>query len=104
MSKRLEIVLRKALEHINRRRKTVRLPVDLAGKNGEFPQPNASLKERIEQIKFLTGYLSDIRRANEDKVVATVMKVLREKRKKSNRTDWFRKHYTDDDAFPAVQR
>jgi hypothetical protein len=98
----LELFLRAAVEKAKKRRKQIRLPVDLAGKNGEFPQPNASLKERIEQIRFLTGYLSDIRRANEDKVVATVMRVLRENRKKSKRTDWFRKHYTGDDPFPVV--
>lgn len=72
------------MEHIKKRRKKIRLPVDLAGKNGEFPEPNAPLKERVEQIKFLRGYLNDISRGTANKVVNTAMKVLQERRIKNN--------------------
>lgn len=91
MSKAGELFLRKALESAKKHRKQIKLPVDLT-KSGVFPQPADSLRERAEMCVFLNQYLGDIRRASMDEKVKTVLRVMRERRKKSKRTDWFKKH------------
>jgi hypothetical protein len=67
--------LKKRLER--RKRQSVRLPIDLTGHNGEFPEPNATQEERTEQIKFFTNYLADVLRPtfeNRAKIVRRMMK------------------------------
>jgi hypothetical protein len=79
----VELIMRKALERRKKRKQTA-IPNDIA-RDGEVPMK--------EQLEFMVGQLSDIRRANIEDVVCTVMEVLQERRMK-DKDSWLNKHPT----------
>jgi hypothetical protein len=73
-----ELLIRHLKKHLEKRqRKSVKLPVDLA-RSGEFPEKGATHEERMEQIKFFTGYVADILRPEFETRAKIVREVTKE--------------------------
>jgi hypothetical protein len=69
--------LQNKIERKRQNKQTVKLPVDLSGPGGVFPQRDLPLHERIAECRQLRLILDDQKSSEVKRVTATVMRQLR---------------------------
>jgi hypothetical protein len=73
-------IFKRLIDRRKKKQERVRLPVDLTA-SGVFPPPEGTrIKERLEELKRMVGFLQDVKRHTNDRKAQIIVRTLKEKR------------------------